>query len=680
MLKSLKQMMNISEKSENWVKYLYFTNEKNYNLNRIKSLKEISKKQVFNYVKNTLEILDSCITEYNLSEDEIFILEETLKWSDVAKCGYRYKRNEWEAKGYNLFIHNIGSSQIYIEEMGDNHNHVVATLIKTHGLIGQYIMGEVNLNVNYDIYKLLEEKYTDKNSLRKILVVLNKCIVSAVSNDLYIKTKDKMEIIVDRIINNDLECNYINKEQIIEKFTRLRKNITENDIVDINNILDNKDVFDEIIHVFKNKELWYFDAALNDFKIIEIIKILLIINKKVTKFKQISFEKLMRQIYIDYNGNKTINIYKKRIMEAYLESVDIKDILKGNISSNSHIKIELILNNGVVLFDFDFSIQAKKLIEFCEVAYDSDDLYSKAVFMLYDLFSFRRDKYDRFYNEISYLNTMNASMQFKAIILDYIVGDNVLDVGPGGGGLLNMIEDRNPELNVFGIDISQNVIDELNKKKKAENRNWKVVKGDALNLKDHFNNGELDTIIYSSIIHELFSYIETDNKKFNHETIKKALLSAYEVLPQGGRIIIRDGIMTEPKEQYRIIEFKNLEDLNILDRYCRDFKGRKVTYTKVSDSKVKMLVNDAMEFLYTYTWGENSYPLEIQEQFGYFTPNEYINFIKDIFNNKCKIITCNHFLQEGYSENLLPKITIYDENNEIVDLPDSTCLIVIEKQ
>lgn len=680
MLKSLKQMNNINDKSDNWVKYLYFTNEKNYNLNRIKSLKDITKKEVFNYVKRTLEILDKCIIEYKLSNDEIFILEETLKWSDVAKCGYRYKRNEWENKGYNLFIHNIGSSQIYIEEMGNNYNHVVATLIKTHGLVGQYIMGEVNLTANYDVYKLVEENYINKDTLRKILIVLNKCIIEAVSRKLYESIKDKISNVIERIINNDFEFKHHGKERVVKKFRALRKNINENDILEINNILDNNDILTEIVNIFERKELWYFDAALNDFNMSEIVKILLIINKKTSKFKQISFENLMRQIYIDYNGNKTINIYKKRIMEAYLDSISIKDILEGNIESNSHIKIELILRNGVVLFDFDFSIQAKKLIEFCEVAYDSDDLYSKAVFMLYDLFNFRRDKYDRFYNEISYLNTMNASMQFKAIILDYIVGNNVLDVGPGGGGLLNMIEDCNPSLNVFGIDISQNVIDELNKKKNEEKRNWKVVKGDALNLKDHFKNGQIDTIIYSSIIHELFSYIETDGNKFNHETIKKALLSAYDVLPKGGRIIIRDGIMTEPKEQYRIIEFKNLEDLNILDRYCRDFKGREIRYTKISDNKVKILVNDAMEFLYTYTWGENSYPLEVQEQFGYFTPNEYINFINDIFNNKCKIITCNHFLQEGYSENLLPKITIYNENHEIIDLPDSTCLIVIEKQ
>lgn len=679
MLKSLEQMKNIDLNSDNWLKYLYFTNEKNYNLNRIKSLKDINKKDVFNYVKRTLEILDESVELYRLSASEVFIIEETLKWSDVAKCGYKYKRREWEKKDYNLAIHNIGSFQIYKEEMGDDYNPIVATLIKTHGLIGQYIMGEVNLDINYDIYELIKNRVVETESLRKILIVLNRCIILAVSNDLYEKIKNNVEAIIDKIINDDLVSRYDTKKDIVKRFQKLKSNINDEDLRILKEILKDNKIYSEISYVLKNQELWYFDAALNDFRIDQIIKILLLIKELAPSIRHISFENLMHEIYIDYNGNKMINIYKKRIMESYLDAITYNDILNKNIKTNPHIKIQLILKNTVGLFNFQFSIQARKLIEFCEVAYDSSDLYSKAVFMLYDLFGFRRDKYDRFYNEINYLNTMNSSMKFKAIILDYIVGNSVLDVGPGGGGLLNMIEESNPNLKVFGIDISQNVIDELNKKKVLEKKHWHLVKGDALNLKKYFKKGEIDTIIFSSIIHELFSYIETNGQKFNHETIKKALISAYDILPKGGRIIIRDGIMTEPVEQYRIIEFSNLEDLKILDRYCKDFKGREVTYEKLDSNKVKMLVNDAMEFLYTYTWGENSYPLEIQEQFGYFTPSQYLAFINEIFDGKCKIVKSFHFLQEGYAENLLTKIAIYDENNNIVDLPDSTCIIVIEK-
>ncbi len=679
MIKALEQMKKIDMDTENWLKYLYFTNEKNCNLNRIKSLKDISNRDTFNYVKKTLEILNDSVDLYHLSLLELNILEETLKWADVAKCGYKYQRQEWEKKGYNLAIHNIGSSQIYMEEMGQNYNIIVATLIKTHGLIGQYIMGEVNLDINYEIYQLIEQGLIDHETLRKILIVLNCCIILAISSTLYDRIKSEVEQIIDRIVVNDLVCNYNDFNYVIERFKKLLPNISDEDNQNLKLILKDKNIYKVIVDIFENSDLWYFDAALNDFRSDEIIKILLMIKNGFPEVKHISFEKLMREIYIDYNGNKEINIYKKRIMEAYLDAIDYHEILNHNIKNNPHIKAQLIIKKDVGLFNFHFSIQARKLIEFCEVAYDSSDLYSKAVFMLYDLFGFRRDKYDRFYNEINYLNTMNLSMKFKAVILDYIVGNTVLDVGPGGGGLLNLIEDKQPNLNVIGIDISQNVIDELNKKKSLEKRHWKVIKGDALNLKNYFKEKEIDTIIFSSIIHELFSYIETDGQKFNHNTIKKALISAYDVLPTGGRIIIRDGIMTEPTDQYRIIAFHNVEDIKILERYCHDFKGREIKYEQLTSNKVKMLVNDAMEFLYTYTWGENSYPLEIQEQFGYFTPSQYVDFINEIFNNQCHIIKCYHFLQEGYAENLLTKISIYDENNNIVDLPDSTCIIVIEK-
>ena len=388
---------------------------------------------------------------------------------------------------------------------------------------------------------------------------------------------------------------------------------------------------------------------------------------------------MMKSIYLDYKGTKAINIFKKRIIEEYLKNIELTDVINNHLYLSPHVSYKLTKANNALSFEFKFSTQATKLIEFCMVAYVSDSLYKKSIYLLYDLFGFRKDQYDRFYNEIEYLRTMNSSLQYKAKLLDFIVGKNVLDVGPGGGALMDLIEERNPELNVYGIDISSNVIDELTKKKTKEKKAWSLVKGDALNLIDYFEKGSLDTIIYSSIIHELYSYIPYEGKKFNVNTIIKALTSAYEILPVGGRIIIRDGIKTEPEDQYRIIEFKNIEDIKILDRYCNDFKGRKITYEKVDSSKVKMLVNDAMEFLYTYTWGEDSYPLEVQEQFGYLTPTEYKELINNNLPNS-KIIICEAFLQDGYEENLLNKISIYDEKMKVVKLPNSTCITVIEKE
>jgi len=97
----------------------------------------------------------------------------------------------------------------------------------------------------------------------------------------------------------------------------------------------------------------------------------------------------------------------------------------------------------------------------------------------------------------------------------------------------------------------------------------------------------------------------------------------------------------------------------------------------IDDNSVEMKENDAMEFLYTYTWGEESYPLEVQEQFGYYTPKQYIEMIQKVGN--CKVIECKHYLQEGYEENLLEKVEYYDNNWQKISLPESTCIIVVEK-
>ena len=58
--------------------------------------------------------------------------------------------------------------------------------------------------------------------------------------------------------------------------------------------------------------------------------------------------------------------------------------------------------------------------------------------------------------------------------------------------------------------------------------------------------------------------------------------------------------------------------------------------------------------------------------------NEYTEFIKENLENSV-IIEARAFLQEGYEKNLLNKISIFDENKNVVKLPNSTCLIIIEK-
>lgn len=671
MLKSIEQLTNLDFK-EKWVCYLYNTNKRLVNYERVSRIKDLDSKLTYNYVLRTLNILQDNINNY--SKEVVYLVEETLKWCEVAKCGDRQKIKKWKTKGYNLHVHNIGSADIYKED-SISYNNVVRVLIKTHGLIGQYIRGEIVFSKNRELYDLIINKEIDKNVLKEVLDLLNKCVIGSVSTDLYDRIKDQIDSCIKRIINGEFK----EEIDIMKRISLLNHGLTQIETNELKDLLKNKKVKERLVLILSKLEFWYYEAALNDFSIIEQVKILLIVSNYIKEYSlHLSFEKVMNMIYIDYQDKKEINIYEKRIIESYLDSIEIDSILHNNIKVNPHINLKVMVSDDNLLPKFRFSIQASKLIDFCEVAYISDTVYNKAVFMLYDLFGFRRDSYDRFYNEINYLNTMNKSINQKAIILDYIVGKNILDVGPGGGALMDLILENDASLNVNGIDISANVIDSLNKRKKEEHKLWHVIKGDALHLEKKLKANSMDTVIYSSIIHELYSYIEYNGKKFNHDVIIETLKGAYNILKKNGRIIIRDGIMSEPIDEYRIIEFNKKDDLKILQRYCRDFKGRKITYDRIDDNKVKMLVNDAMEFLYTYTWGEDSYALEVHEQFGYFTPSEYVKVIKENLPN-CKILLCNAFLQTGYEENLLSKISIYDVDMNIVKLPNSTCVIVIEK-
>lgn len=683
MIKSLELIKNTKKKKdipveETWLKFLKYTEQKSYNLRNVDDLTKISNRSVLAYVTRTLESLERYAQNAHFSSDEIQYVEDTLKWSEVAKCGNKTTRGKWIKKGYDLYIHNLASAEIYKETV-TNPDVITYTLIKTHGLIGQYVKGEVNIINNKSLTELIKNNVISRDKLEKILILLNMCIIEAVSDKLYLDVKDDINATINKITeDNYIEEEYSNEKYIVNRMKKIFKTKSLEEFAILEKHLKNQKVRDLFGTLFERYELWFVDSGLEHFSMEEIIKILLMVvnNAKEENVMHVNFESIMNDMYYMYNGVKVKNLYKLRIIESYLESVTIEDILSNNIKMNEHLGFRFKTIFNTLRVKFKFSIQAQKLIEFCEVAYGSNEIYNQAVFMLYDLFGFRRDAYDRFYNEMSYLSTMNSTINYKAVILDYITGKTVLDVGPGGGALLDLIENSGKAERAIGIDISQNVIEELKRKKNEENKKWEIVKGDALNLKNHFKKNEIDTIIFCSVIHELFSYIEMDGKKFNHKTVELAMKSCFDVLPKGGRIIIRDGIMSETNRN-RIIRFKNKEDIKFLNKYCKDFKGRTIKFKLIDDRTVQMKENDAMEFLYTYTWGEESYPMEVQEQFGYYTPSQYIEMLQRV--GDCKVIECKHYLQEGYEENLLKRIEYYDIDWQKTSLPDSTCIIVVEK-
>ena len=259
MIKSLCEMNNVKNvKKELWLKYLYDTCEKNYNILNVNSLSEINKHSVFNYVLRTLQILDRLKLELNLDNEVVYYVEETLKWSEISKTGNKKVRKCWKKNKYDLFCHNIASSQIYLE---NNNDEIVYTLIKTHGLVGQYIKGEVNLNKNIELYYLINDNKISKDKLKTILLILNQCIIEGVSSKLYTDIKDKVENTIDKIVNGEFNDNI----SVLNRLKLLNKKLSNDDEKYINSL--SFEITNNISNVFSKLELWFFDSALYDFKI-----------------------------------------------------------------------------------------------------------------------------------------------------------------------------------------------------------------------------------------------------------------------------------------------------------------------------------------------------------------------------------------------------------------------------
>lgn len=518
---------------------------------------------------------------------------------------------------------------------------------------------------------------------------MNHCIIAAVSEELWHSVEEEIKQLIRKLAQGSVPDRWTYEERLrrLRTASIARGEDFDRQFQEIRRQTD----LPAALHGFQDMTLWYVEAALQDFSLEEFVKVLLLAlhpekqspedQLSSDSVSHLSFEPLMNDMYYDYKGVKKLNVYKKRMIEQYLRQTDWEACHRGQASANPHLRHRIERKPELpdtVFFTFEFSQAAEKLIDFCIEA-EKSPLYEKAVLLLFDLFGLRRDAYDRFHNEESYLNDMNSTGDYKKVILDYITGTAVLDIGPGGGVLLDLIEERLPHARPVGIDISSNVIEALEKRKRLEHKTWEVLKGDALNLRDYVKPGSVDTVIFSSILHELYSYIETDGVRFNTATVEAALLSAYEVLAPGGRIIIRDGIMTEPEDTWRRIRFLEDDGMEWLNRYASDFKGRVISYEQLADAEVRMPVNDAMEFLYTYTWGPEAYVHEVQEQFGYFTPTQYAECIRRTLGSEALIRVQQHYLQEGYAEALADRIEFMDEDGKAVTLPDSTCLYVIEK-
>jgi SAM-dependent methyltransferase len=383
-------------------------------------------------------------------------------------------------------------------------------------------------------------------------------------------------------------------------------------------------------------------------------------------------------------GDSSDARYRLRLVEAALAQRPIRELLAGGASlgplGTLSARLAAAGDPDAIVLDYADTSESSALITLLGL-YEtrSSVAFHQMLKSLCDLYGLRKDEFDRVANEASYLASMNAARSDKDRMLDFVRPGRIVEIGPGGGVVLDLLEARFPTSEIVGIDLSREVVTALESRARSNGRHWRVVLGAAESLPELCK--DVDSVVFCSILHEVYSYTEP---RFALASVERVIRAAFATLRPGGRIVIRDGVM--PAAGTRRIKFVAPDSRTTFDVYVAQFEGRPIRYRELGNGLVELATADAMEFLYTYTWGPASFPYEVRELYGILEYGAYVTALIDWCGGPqhAEIVeipaALRSYLQPGYRDNLAGKIELTDEHGLAVELPDSNCLIAIERR
>ena len=270
-----------------------------------------------------------------------------------------------------------------------------------------------------------------------------------------------------------------------------------------------------------------------------------------------------------------------------------------------------------------------------------------------------------------YYKRMASSVGDKARLIPFVRGKRVLEIGFGGGEVLDMLHEQGYE--VYGLDASPVSTGKVLSKAYGQ----RVVEAYADEISDHWPHGHFDTVIISSTLHEVFSYGNRGGKdRHSLAALETTIRGIYEALAPNGRILIRDGVLAGNWDEKTRIFMKN-GDTQGVENYLalQPFKDR-VSLTMADTDTYIGTLESVAAFAYTYTWGEKALPRESQELFGVLTLAEYAALMEDI---GFAVIHSEEYVQQGYIDNLSPKMELADLDGNRVAFPPTNAIWIGEK-
>lgn len=264
-----------------------------------------------------------------------------------------------------------------------------------------------------------------------------------------------------------------------------------------------------------------------------------------------------------------------------------------------------------------------------------------------------------------------SNVKFKDI-KPFILEGKIVDVGCSTGSLIQLIAKEFKESDIIGIEAVRKFY-EYAKMQEYDNP---FVFFYRRNITDqNFKENMINTFIYSSVMHEVYSYIGAP-------TLQQVLQNTHKQLNHGGRIIIRD--VVGPSKGDKIIYMKlndedgkssgpieSLSTLAKFSQFINDFKPRKIEYelVKIKNKEfVKLKLRDAYEYISKMTYTDN-WESEMHEEFGFYSFKEWSEVLRQ---NGFRIVAGSKTFKNPYiiEKKYKPRVSLYTMyKNKLVELP-----------